>query len=209
VLTGGNNIGRVKGTTKSFRLDEDIISKIVRQAKNNNTSLNAEINNILRKYVEWDLLASKVGMVSIARPILSEIFQNIMTKEQVINLANNVAKNVIHETAHFMKGNLTLKSFLSWLKVRMEQCSELNYTMESNGPQAKVIFKHDLGENWSVYHKKILDYIFHDILRKNTILIEATDTTLILYFKELDKEYSSGQYSKQTSVPLTFSVPFS
>lgn len=54
-LEGGNNIGKIKSITKSFRLDEDIISKIDRRARSNNTSLNAEINNILRKYVEWDM----------------------------------------------------------------------------------------------------------------------------------------------------------
>jgi hypothetical protein len=62
------------------------------------------------------MLASRIGMIPIARPIVSEIFQNIMTKEQVIDLANYVAKNVIREAAYFMKGNFTLTSFLSWLK---------------------------------------------------------------------------------------------
>ncbi len=179
-LEGSNNIGKLKSITKSFRLDEEIISKIDRSARSNNTSLNAEINNILRKYVEWGMLASKVGMIPIARPILSEIFQNIMTKEQVIDLAN-VGKNVIRETAHFMKGNLTLESFLSWLKTSMEHCCEVNYAIENNSPLIKIIFKHDLGQNWSIYHKIILDYIFHEILGKNKTQIEATGAALILY----------------------------
>jgi hypothetical protein len=76
-----------KSITKSFRIDEDVIRKIEDEAKNNNTSLNAEINNILRKYVDWDMLADKVGMLPITKPIVYEIFQNIMTKEQVIDLA--------------------------------------------------------------------------------------------------------------------------
>lgn len=42
------------------------------------------------------MLASKIGMMPIARPIVSEI----MTKEQVIDLVNNVAKNVISGTAY-------------------------------------------------------------------------------------------------------------
>ena len=180
-LEGSNNIGKLKSITKSFRLDKEIISKIEQQARSNNNSLNAEINSILRKYVEWDMLANEVGIIPIAKPVLSEIFQNIMTKEQVIDLANNVGKNVIRETAHFMKGNLTLESFLSWLKTMMEHCSEVNCAIENNSPLIKIIFKHDLGQNWSIYHKIILDYIFHDILRKNTTQTEATGAALILY----------------------------
>lgn len=73
VLYAPNGNGKAKklSTTKSFRLDYDIINKIEQQARHNKTSLNADINNILRKYVEWDMLANRIGMIPIARPILS------------------------------------------------------------------------------------------------------------------------------------------
>jgi hypothetical protein len=131
------------------------------------------------------MLASKVGMIPIARPILSEVFQRIMTKEQVINLANNVAKKVICETSHFMNGTLTLESFLSWLKTRMEHCSNVNYAVENNSAnlQIMVIFKHDLGENWSIYHKIILEYIFYEILKKTNIRVEISDAAIVPYFR--------------------------
>ncbi len=63
----------------------------------------------------------------------------------------------------YVKGNLTLESFLSWLKVKVKHWSNVNYTLENtdSGPQIKVIFKHDLGGNWSIYHKIILEYIFY------------------------------------------------
>jgi hypothetical protein len=183
-ILNGRNITK-KSITKSFRVDEDVIKKIENEAKNNNTSLNAEINKILRKYVDWDMLADKVGMLPITKPIVYEIFQNIMTKEQVIDLADKVAKNVIREAAHFMKGSLTLDSFLPWLKTRMEYCSKVNCMIEDNynniNPQIKLMFKHDLGENWSIYHKIILDNIFYE-MGTYTVGIEATPTTLQLCF---------------------------
>ncbi len=185
VLNGRNTGRKTKSVTKSFRVDEDIIQKIDQQARNNDTSLNAEINRILRKYVDWDMLANKVGMIPMDRSIVSEIFQNIMTKEQVIDLANNVARNVIRDAAHFMKGSLTLESFLSWLKSRMENCSEVNYAIENNStsPRIRIMFKHNLGENWSIYHKIIAESIFYEILRENTnVGVEISPTTLVLCF---------------------------
>jgi len=67
----------------------------------------------------------------------------------------------------------------------MEHCSELNYVIEKNSitPQIKIIFKHDMGENWSIYHKIILEYIFNEILGMNTFEINASNTTLILCFR--------------------------
>jgi hypothetical protein len=178
----GNNTAKTSGITKSFRVDEDIIRKIDRDARTNNISLNAKINNVLRKYVDLVMLANKVGMIPIARPIVSEIFQEIMTKDQVIDLANRVAKNAIRELVLFMKGSLTLESFLLWLMISMEYCSELNYTIERNSHQVKIIFKHDLGENWSIYHKIITEYIFYEILGQTTVQIEASNSALILCF---------------------------
>ena len=184
VLKG--NTAKTKGVTKSLRLDEDILRKIDQQATNSNNSLNAEINNILRKYVDWDMFASKVGMIPIARPILSEIFQNVMTKEQVIDLADKVAKNIVSEIVLFTKGSLTLESFFSWLKTRMQYCSAVNYWVEDNynsiSPQIKVIFKHDMGENWSLYHKIIIEHIFYEILGKKEVETEISGTTISLCF---------------------------
>ena len=125
-----------------------------------------------------------LAQIPIAKPIVSVIFQNIMTKEQVIDLANKVAKNVIREIAQFMKGNLTLELFLSWLMTRMEHSSEVNYTVENNrSPQIRIVFKHDLGEDWSIYHKIILEHIFYEILCIRTVWIEVSSTTFLLCFK--------------------------
>jgi hypothetical protein len=148
------------------------------------------------------MFESKVGMIPIARPVLMEIFQNIMTKDQVIQLADKIAKNVIRETVIdladkvaknivseivlFTKGSLTLESFLSWLKTRMQHCSAVNYWVEDNynniSPQIKVIFKHDLGENWSLYHKIIIEHIFYEILGQKEVEIEISGTTISLCF---------------------------
>jgi hypothetical protein len=61
ILNGRNTTK--KSITKSFRIDEDVIRKIEDEAKNNNTSLNAQVSSILRKYIGWDMLADKVGML--------------------------------------------------------------------------------------------------------------------------------------------------
>jgi hypothetical protein len=183
-----SNNNKKLGVNKSFRLDEDIITKMAQQAENNNTSLNTEINNALRSYIEWDMFARKIGMIPIKKTVLAEIFQRMLTKEEVVDLANRVAKNAVPEMVYFMKGDLTLESFLPWLKIRMEHCSEVNYVVEKNSnsvPQISLIFKHDLGENWSIYHKIITEYIFKEILKINSVEIQASATTFVLCFKQI------------------------
>ncbi|MGN6614569.1 MAG: hypothetical protein ACTHKC_05975 [Candidatus Nitrosocosmicus sp.] len=53
----------------------------------------------------------------------------------------------------------------------------------------KIIFKHDLGENWSLYHKTILESICHDILSV-PIKILTTDSTFMIEYDEENTMYA-------------------
>jgi hypothetical protein len=45
------------------------------------------------------------------------------------------------------------------------------------------VLKHDLGYNWSLYHKKILEKIFNEIFNKS-IYIAISDFMLTLQFEK-------------------------
>ena len=63
----------------------------------------------------------------------------------------------------FMKSKIDLASFLSWLDVRMRNLSvEISHTVE--GSTHTYILKHDLGENYSLFQKTVLELIFNDVL---------------------------------------------
>ena len=88
-----------------------------------------------------------------------------MTKDEIIDMANSIGKNVVRDIALFMKGDINLYSFVSWFEARMRASSiEINHTI--NGAHHTFIIKHDLGENWSLYYKTVLNLIFHEILDK-------------------------------------------
>lgn len=153
-----------KTTTMTFRIDEEIMNKLRAESENRETSLNTFVNQIFKRYVEWDMFEAKVGMIPIAKPIVVELFSK-MNKDEVIDMATQVGKNVIRDIALFMKGDMTFESFLSWFETRMKASSiEINHNIKGN--THVYILKHDLGENWSLYHKTVLDLIFREVLDK-------------------------------------------
>ena len=83
---------------------------------------------------------------------MKDLFQRL-NNEEVIQIATNIAKNAVYDIALFMKGKMDPDSFISWFLSRMKNCSEIMSTKE-NGVRT-YIFKHDLGENWSLYHRRI------------------------------------------------------
>lgn len=164
--------------TMTFRIDERIMEVLKSESEKKEISLNTLMNQILKHYVEWQMYEPKVGMISIARPIASALFDS-MSETEIVELAHKVGKNAVHDIALFMKGRVDLPSFMSWFEARMKSSSiEFSHTKLENERHSYVM-RHDLGYNWSLYHKTLLELIFNESLKKRAdIVITATTMTL-------------------------------
>jgi len=164
----------------TFRIEEDVMSIVEQESQRLHINLNNMANQILRSYVDWDMLQARAGMIPIAKPFLIEILNKISNGE-IVNLASNVGKNTMKDIISFMKDRLDLDSFLTWLELWLKKNSTSGYTHnidETTGVHT-YIMKHDLGEKWSLYHKIILDLIFKEILQKP--LISLTSNMLVTF----------------------------
>jgi hypothetical protein len=172
-----------KTTTITLRIDTDIMQSLYNKAGQDGISLNTLVNQILKRYVEWDMFGAKVGMIPLSKPVAKELFQRL-SREDIIKMAKDVAKNAVYDIALFMKGGkMDPDLFVSWFLSRMKNCSEItkaNVEESSESPHTYII-KHDLGENWSLYHKALLESIFNDMLAR-PIQINTTGSTLTLQY---------------------------
>lgn len=166
------------GTTMTFRLDEIVINMLRAESDRRHISLNSMINQILQRYAEWDMYESKVGLMSFLKPVAAELFKK-RSKQEIIEIATNVGKNATNDAALFMKNKMDLNSFLSWLDVRMKNSSvEVNHSIEDG--THTYILKHDLGENYSLFQKTVLELIFNEVLRRR---IDCSFSDTILSFR--------------------------
>ncbi|MCV0411245.1 hypothetical protein [Nitrosopumilus sp.] len=153
-----------KTETMSFRLDSQILDKLRTESESQGVSLNILANKIFSRYVDWGMFEPKVGMVPIAKPIVTALFQKL-SEQETVDLAKQIGKSIVSDIATFMKGSLDLDSFVSWFITRMKISDfELNHTIKNS--THSYIIKHDLGYNWSLYHKTVLELIFNDAFEK-------------------------------------------
>jgi hypothetical protein len=172
-----------KTTTITLRIDTDIMQSLYNKAGQDGISLNTLVNQILKRYAEWDMFEAKVGMIPLSKPVAKELFQRL-SREDIIKMAKDVAKNAVYDIALFMKGGkMDPDLFVSWFLSRMKNCSEITRANveESSESLHTYIIKHDLGENWSLYHKALLESIFNDMLAR-PIQINTTGSTLTLQY---------------------------
>jgi hypothetical protein len=167
--------GTKKTSTMTFRIDENIVTKLRDEADNREISLNTLVNQILKRFVEWDLFEPKLGLIPMAKPLVVELFEN-MSEDEIVDIARRVGKNTVRDTALFMKHKMDLESFLNWFETRMKASFvEVSHRIAEDGKHSYIL-KHDLGRNWSIYHRIILELIFNDVLGKriNDTIVSPT-----------------------------------
>ena len=177
-----NSIAEKSTTTKTFRIDNEVIRLIMQKAEQDGITLNTLVNHILKRYSEWDMyIENRAGIIPLTKPVAFELFKRL-SKEEVMNLALEVGKKAVYEITLFMRGGIDQDSFIDWFLSRMKNSSaSVVLKSASNGPKVYVI-KHDMGENWSLYHKTIMEAIFSDTLQK-PIHVTMTESTLTLEFE--------------------------
>jgi hypothetical protein len=145
-------------TTMTFRIYENLLRKLRKEAEDREISLNVLVNQVFRRYIEWDSYEPKVGMIPIAKPVVIQLFENI-SEDRILEIANNVGRNAVKDIALFMKHKMDVESFLEWFETRMKTSSvEISHQrLEDGNKTHSYIIKHDLGKNWSIYHKAILE----------------------------------------------------
>ncbi len=171
---------RKKTITITFRLDESVIVTLRGESEHSHTSLNTLANQILQRYIEWDIYEHKVGFISLSRPVAAALFRN-MSKQEIIEMATGLGRTATSDAVLFMKKKMDLDSFLAWFETCMRH-SSIEISHKVNGDINTYILKHDLGENYSLFEKTLLELIFRDVLGKHLVDCSFSDTILSFSF---------------------------
>lgn len=166
-----------KSITMTFRINENVLEKMKENAEDRDISLNTLANQIFKRYIEWESYQPKLGMIPIARPVLIRLFENI-DEEKIVDIATNVGRDVVKDIALFMKHRIDIDSFLEWFETRMKTASvEISHQeMDGNRKVHSYIIKHDLGKNWSLFHKTIFESILQELLGRALKEVSMTST---------------------------------
>jgi len=163
-----------KTSTITFRLDENTIKRLRNESGNRQVSTNTLVNQALKQFLDWGMYESTVGFVMINKQVFIHVFGKLNQKE-IIRVATGVGKDEVKNMALFMRGKMDIQSFLSWFELRMINSSVQVSHIHEDENFHRYVMKHELGKNWSVYHKTILELIFEEVFnRKIDVQIDKT-----------------------------------
>jgi hypothetical protein len=153
--------------------------------------LSVLINQILKRYVEWDRYQNRIGMMPVPRAMLSNLTDKAISiaesrgvkdvdlyRDELIKQASELAFSLIKDSVLFMKKHYNLEVVLSVLKEYME-ASGIKADHKVEGPRTHVfIIQHDLGENWSLFAKELLALIFENLANTKAEIDMTPNTTV-------------------------------
>ena len=171
------SVGTKKTSTITFRLDDRIIKRLRIVSGNKQVSTNTLVNQALRQFLDWGMYESTSGFVLINKLVFTNIFGKLKQNE-ILDIASRVGKDEVKNIAMFMKGKIDIESFLSWFELRMINSAVQVSTIHEENFH-RYVMKHELGKNWSLYHKTILELIFAEVFHKKIIV--TIDKTMISF----------------------------
>ncbi len=134
-------------------------------------SINSLVNRGLRRYVLWDINASRFGGVTLAS--LTRIM-NYLSDDEVREYARWVADNSV--------GEVTLHTLLKGLKLLADYGGHFEYEESTSGDVKTVVLKHGRGIKWSIHYGEWVRLAVEKLLGLK-VETERTENQVIFRFR--------------------------
>lgn len=180
-----------KTRSVTFRLDSSVIDELQTEADNREISLNVLVNQVLKRYTEWDRFETKIGMMPVPKVILSSLVDRCISfakssgikdidryRDDIIKQAAQLAFGLMKDSVLFMKRQYNLWVVLAVLEEYMKVSGiKADHRIEGSRKHVFVI-QHELGENWSLFTKELLLLIFQNLANVKAEISTTPNTTV-------------------------------
>jgi len=180
-----------KTRSVTFRIDSSVIDELQTESDNREVSLNVLVNQILRRYSEWDRFESKIGMMPVPKVMLATLIDKAVSiakssgikdidryRDDIIKQAARIAFDLMKDSVLYMKKQYNLWVVLAVLEEYMK-VSGINADHKIEGSRKHVfVIQHELGENWSLFTKELLSLIFENLANVKAEISITPNTTV-------------------------------
>ncbi|MDA4127180.1 MAG: hypothetical protein OK452_08285 [Thaumarchaeota archaeon] len=175
------NIHQKKRTAvKTFRLPEDVLDFLEKEAEDEGTTLNALVSSILIRHSEWGSMARKLGMISVSKSLLQAALES-SRDEELVATSRKILPQGWKDMAMFKFHDFSLESMIQLFKLLTKYGYEADMDVNRVGNKYMISFRHALGPKFSLLLKNAID----ELLRVSFHIqptIETSDASVAVTF---------------------------
>lgn len=191
MLTGDSS-GQVRKTRSiTFRIDAEVVDKLQTESDNHEVTLNVLVNQVLRRYTDWDTYETRIGMMPVPKLLLVSLIEMAISiaqreglkdveryRNEIIKEAAKIAFKLMKESVLFMKNKYSLWVVLAVLEEYMKVSGIKSDHRVEPGSRHVFVIQHDLGDNWSLFTKELLAMIFENLANVRPEIQVTTNTVI-------------------------------
>ncbi|MFZ0568202.1 MAG: hypothetical protein WAM22_09385 [Nitrososphaeraceae archaeon] len=174
-------LGLCKTETTTFRFDYETMKSLREEAKQKDISTNTLLNQIVKVHLKWHVNASNAGFIAVRRLLITSLISHL-SEQEIISVAENVAKNTNKDTILLLENEYTMKSALDFIEnwIKISGYKYKHHEINDGQNRHMYVIQHDMGIKWSIYLTNLYQFLFDDVKKDNKrkIEIEKTENTL-------------------------------
>ncbi|MDA4117396.1 MAG: hypothetical protein OK455_03530 [Thaumarchaeota archaeon] len=161
--------------SRNFRFNGEAALSLEFESQRKGISLNSLVNNIFRKYSDFDRLAERTDMVTLNRYLLSLLLESI-PEDTLAERVFEFGKQSGHDNLLFWKKEVSVDTLRDYItNILCEYCNLAEYDVKANTDT--FVLTHELGPHGTVFLKSYIAGFIAGCLRE-TVPVEAAGSTI-------------------------------
>ncbi len=168
-----------KNSVITFRVPEELLESVRKEASEQKVSLNAVVNQILTRHYEWDAFAQKYGFVSFP----PEYYKDILDIVDEDGLSRKALESGPQSRDYLLLRwkKADIETMLEAFRISSKYSGLGNLEMKKEGSKFQLYFHHGFGRKHSLYVKGLLESAI--IAAGSTPTSEMTANSVIVEFQ--------------------------
>jgi hypothetical protein len=170
-----------KTRLKTIRLSESLARSLEKEATEEGTTVNADVNSILGQHFDWDKKAREFGYISLHKPIFMRLIEELDDE----TLARIGREDVIaswKEQAEFFLQDSTPNRILEAMGIGSKSHPGTVARILQREGECTITLRHDFGPKWSVVAKNALQEFVREMFHVEP-RISAGESVVTAHFK--------------------------
>jgi hypothetical protein len=138
-----------KTVLKTIRISESLARSLEKEAADEGTTVNADINSIISRHFSWDKKVGEFGFVTVPKLTFKSLIEGL-DDETLARIGREVIPTMFEEMAELWFQDSTPEKILDAINARFKFDALMRAKTTKEGDVYTVVFRHDLGPKWSI-----------------------------------------------------------
>src|ERR1700730_10208018 len=141
--------------SRNFRYDGEASLSLEFESQRMGISLNSLVNNIFRKYSEFDRLAARTDMITLNRNLI-RILIDLVPQQVLSDKVFEFGRQTARDSLLFWKKEISIESLTEFnTSTLCDYCNIAEYDLKSS--TGTFVLTHDMGPNGTLFLKSYID----------------------------------------------------